>query len=194
MPSVDKLKKSAPSETGASTAQEKSLAWCLCELRSADALETMFWLGCTKTWDGRRLGSLLCKGFAIWTWDCLCSKGTCRRTQKSEMTSPQLRERSSAAVNQSNSTNTSSTHTWISGFGNVSSSEYSWTTQGQGQSSLATIRALRTSLEALGRWRLMGWVCITAVLFAAPCKTVRQALLACFGKLGSSLYLWGSGR
>lgn len=37
---VAKLKKSASFETGASNVQEKCLTWCLCELRSADGLET----------------------------------------------------------------------------------------------------------------------------------------------------------
>lgn len=46
---VDKLKKSATFETRACTAQEKCLAWCPCELRSAGGLETMFSLGCTKS-------------------------------------------------------------------------------------------------------------------------------------------------
>lgn len=37
---VAKLEKSASFETGASNVQEKCLTWCLCELRSADGLET----------------------------------------------------------------------------------------------------------------------------------------------------------
>lgn len=45
---ADKLKKSAAFETRASTAQEKHLASCPCELRSADGLETMLSVGCTK--------------------------------------------------------------------------------------------------------------------------------------------------
>lgn len=89
---VDKLKKSAAFETRASAAQEKRLALCPCELRSADGLETMFSVGCTKNWDGHSLDSLVFSGFTIWTWDCLCSKVTYGKSWHSEMTSPQLQE------------------------------------------------------------------------------------------------------
>lgn len=41
----------------------------------------------------------------------------------------------------------------------------------------------RASPEALGRGRLMGWVCIAAVLLVALCKVAEQASVASFGHL-----------